>query len=211
MYVEDDPAHTSGTRQEPKNEAESNQEQARSWHQKEPVRRVEQHETKAAPTIVKRPQMGTASSPFIRPERDWNFCKLYAKFIGLDYEFQRELHTCGARINALVNAFRESAHATVGIPYTGVEKIVQDSCNGGITESLVQPRHGAGLDTSFKSVSHHQLVTLAPASDKVGHFGKVVAVIGIAHDDKFALGFLNPLSQGIAVTLNGGVHHTGTV
>src|SRR4051812_44023796 len=47
----------------------------------------------------------------------------------------------------------------------------------------MQRRHGAGLDAARKTVAHHQRITLPEFLDEALEKRKIVAIVGVAHDD----------------------------
>jgi len=63
----------------------------------------------------------------------------------------------------------------------------------------VKPGHGAWLYAALKPVTHDQFGPLAPPGDEVRHLRKIVAVVGVAHDDELAFCLFNSLTQGVAV------------
>src|SRR6185369_13523830 len=97
----------------------------------------------------------------------------------------------------------ESAQSTVKITARTIEEQPSDSREHGITEIPVQPGHRIPLDTSFETVTHHQVETVTQLVEERTEVTEVVAVVGVPHDDRTAAGCLNPAEQGTAVTFFG--------
>ncbi len=80
-----------------------------------------------------------------------------------------------------------------------MEKRIQDRGQRRIAKIFVKPGHGAWLYAALKPVTHDQFGPLAPPGDEVRHLRKIVAVVGVAHDDELAFCLFNSLTQGVAV------------
>ena len=56
----------------------------------------------------------------------------------------------------------------------------------------VQKWHGPFLNTSCKTVSHHQVVPLTKFLQKCHQVGEIIAIIGISHDNIFPQRAVDP-------------------
>ena len=84
----------------------------------------------------------------------------------------------------------------------------------------MQIGHGAGLDPPSESVAHHEFVAFAQLDEKGSQIGEIVAVVGVSHNDVFAMRRLEPSHESAAVSLlihdddsgaGGGGNRRGTV
>src|SRR6266478_1763809 len=75
----------------------------------------------------------------------------------------------------------------------------------------MMPGHGAVFDLALEAIPDHEFITFAPFGDEAGRFRKVVAPIGVAQNNKFAMSFFDALAQCAAVALYGGVDNARAV
>ena len=61
-----------------------------------------------------------------------------------------------------------------------------DAAEHRIAEITVQERHGAGRDAALEAVAHDQIAAVAQFRHEGLQAGKIVAVVGVAHDDETA-------------------------
>ena len=81
------------------------------------------------------------------------------------------------------------------------EEQAPDAREDGVADVLVQERHRARVNATRESVAHHEVVPFAQALQERIDARKVVAVVGIAHDDELALRRLDPALKSSAVPL----------
>ena len=56
----------------------------------------------------------------------------------------------------------------------------------GVTEIAVQWRHGSRLDAAAEPVAHDEIMAIAELLQKGHQLGKVIAIVGVTHDDVLA-------------------------
>jgi hypothetical protein len=98
----------------------------------------------------------------------------------------------------------------VKIAALAVKKHATEKRQHGITEIAVQRGHGASLDASGKTVSHHQVVTGAQLFQEAGYMAEVVAVVSVAHNHKAAAGSTDTTHEGTPVSFLWHIDHTGS-
>src|SRR5271168_2959646 len=128
------------------------------------------------PAVPEAPQMRRAP-PLVGPQRDGNLRYLCAKLCRLDNKFGCELHSRAAQVHAVVNGARKAAHSAMAVADARVKKKIEHRREPGISDVLVVPGHGAGLDLAAKAVAHNHVESLAPHFDEPRQFGKIIAVV----------------------------------
>src|SRR5438270_13419121 len=118
---------------------------------------------------------GTAAQVFV--QSDGNFRNPGTELRRLDNEFRSELHSRGAKVHAIVDGARKSAHSAVRISDTSMEKKIKQRGQAGIADIFVVPRHRSALDAAAKPIPHHYIVAFSPHGHKVGNLAKIVAGI----------------------------------
>src|SRR5437870_8864893 len=79
-----------------------------------------------------------------------------------------------------------------------------------ITEIFVKGLHGARSDSTLEAVTHHELITVAQLRQKRSQIRKVVAVIGVSHDDVLTSRGCDSSQQGAAVAFSGNVNYASS-
>src|SRR5579859_2487315 len=65
---------------------------------------------------------------------------------------------------------------------------------------MVQRRHSILLDATAKAIAHYEVRALSKLFHESWDVSKIIAIIGIAHDNELAPSRRNPAHQGISVT-----------
>jgi hypothetical protein len=89
--------------------------------------------------------------------------------------------------------------AIVEVADRALEEQSADAAQDGIAKVLMQPWHGAGRDAALEPVAHDELGAPAQLRHEWTQVGKVVAVVGVAHDHVTATGGANSGLQRSAV------------
>src|SRR5713101_4451024 len=140
------------TGKKPKDEKETASHEHRPGQQEEPVWRVHQHESQAAPAIAETPEMGRPAA-LVRPENNGNLADPCADLPGLDDHLERKFHPRTADIQPVIEDAREPTHTAITVADTHVEEQIEQSGEAGISEILVQWGHGSGLDAAAEAVA----------------------------------------------------------
>ena len=120
------------------------------------------------------------------PQCDRNLRGFCAELRRLDHKFRSEFHPVAAHIHPVKHFPGKSTHSAVSITDAGMKKQIQQRRQTGIANVLVVPRHRARFDLSGKTISHHHFAAFAPLRHKSRHFGEIIAIVGITHDDESA-------------------------
>src|SRR5215472_4425559 len=142
------------------------------------------------PTVTEAAQVGRPST-LVGPERDWNLHYPGAEPRRLDGELRRKFHAGRAQFQAIIKILCKTTHAAVHVPNSGAKKQVQHRRHHRCAEVSVMPRHRSRFDDTPQSVTHYEFISSPPARHEFWHLGKVVAIVGIAHNDKLADRSLN--------------------
>ena len=148
-------------------------------------------------------------SALIRPQDDRNFRDARSDLRSFDDELKRELHTRSAQIEPVIDGTSEATHPAVDVAYACAKKEIQKPCKARIADEPVKQRHGALLDATPETISHHEIVTLTQFVDKMRHLAKVVGVIGIAHNNENTSGRRYPRFQGGTISTRRDSCHPG--
>src|SRR5690242_16498544 len=135
-----------------------------------------------APTVAPGAQV-RRSAAAVRGEGGGHLSYLQTHEAGFDHHFAGKLHSGSAQAQFFVTGFAEAAQPTVKITALATEKQPSHERQHWIPHISVQERHGAGLDATGKTVSHHQVITSTQFLEKTRNMPKVVAVIGVTHDE----------------------------
>jgi len=136
-----------------------------------------------------------------------NFQALKGAFNG---HFRGEFHAGGLQLHFIIGRFCEAAQARMKIMRGTFEKYPANGREHGVADPAVFPGHGPRHDpaaTGGEPAAHHQFIARLETFHKPVHLGKIITVIGIAHDDPFAPGGLDAAAQGVPITLGGDGHH----
>ena len=106
--------------EQPGHHREAHDHQHCTRKQEEPVRCVQQHEAKAAPTVAETAQVRRTAA-LVRPKNDGNFRYSRADLRGLYDHLESEFHPGAADIQRVIERAREGAHAAITIPDAGTE------------------------------------------------------------------------------------------
>ena len=149
----------------------------------------------------------------IRPERDGHLGNFEGLEHGcLDDHLGCKFHARGFQLHFFVSRFGESPQAAMKIPDGAFEKESPDEREDGIADPTVLPRHRSRRNraaTVRKPAAHYEIKAVAEFLNKPVDVGKVIAVIGITHDDPFGLGRLNAAAQGAAISFFPDRHDPG--
>jgi len=88
-----------------------------------------------------------------------------------------------------------------------LEKESPDPGQDGITQVSMEWRHGIGRNPSLKPISHDQIVSSPQLFDKWAQVRKVVAVVGVTHDDVLATRRFNAAHKRASITFLGHMNH----
>jgi hypothetical protein len=88
-----------------------------------------------------------------------------------------------------------------------VEKESPDPGQDGITQVSMEWRHGIGSNPSLKAIPHDQVVPSPQLFDKGAQVRKVVAVVGVPHDDVLATRRFNTAHERASITFFGHMNH----
>src|SRR6266566_2111966 len=127
--------------------------------QKEPIRRIQQHEPQVPPAVPKTAQV-RGPSPLVRPQRDGNFRDARLNLCGFDDKLRGEFHPRASQVHALVYRAREPAHPAVAVANAGAKEEIQQCGKAGISYVFVVPGHRFRPDLSLKPVAHYHVVAL---------------------------------------------------
>jgi len=164
------------------------------------------------PTVAPTAEVGRAGAAVFM-ERDGHFFDAKPAQGGFDNHLTGEFHAGGAEIHFVEGLFGESAKAAVEIVGRAAEEESTDEGQGRVADPSVCPRHGAGNDLSTAcrhTAAHDEVGTGAEFLDEGFDFGKVVAVVRVAHDEESSLGGFHSGSKGIAVAFFGDIDNAGT-
>lgn len=89
------------------------------------------------------------------------------------------------------------------------EEQTADPAQDRIAQIPMERRHGPGSDPPLEAVAHDQIHALAQFVHKDLQAGKIVAVIGIAHDGILAARSSDTTQQGSAISFLRHIHHPG--
>ena len=170
--------------------------------QEKPTRAEEQHETKVAPAVSPAPQVGRSGTS-VWIECDGDLGEFQTRQGGLDHHFRGEFHARRAEFHAGVGLLREPAHSAVEIVGGGLEKQSADEGEDRIANPAVLPWHRARRNrptTGWHPTAHDEIVPLLEHFNKCRNVRKVVAVIGVAHEDPFSLSCFDAAAQGVAIS-----------
>src|SRR5207237_8053822 len=70
------------------------------------------------------------------------------------------------------------------------------------------PGHGLVIAFALEAIANNELVALAPFIDEARDLGKVMAAVGVAHDDELAACLFDPVTEGASVAFELGVYHS---
>src|SRR5580698_7240647 len=138
---------------------------------------------------------------FIRPQGYGNFRNARAQLFRLDDEFGSEFHSRAAHIHLIKNGAGKSPHPAMAVPDSRTEEKIQQRRKPRIADIFVVPGHGTRPNPSPKTIAHHHVVAFAPLLQEMRNLGEVIAIVGVAHDDKAAPRRPDALSQGGSVAL----------
>ena len=130
---------------------------------------------------------------------------------GFDHHFGGELHASGAQVQAQDGGAGEAAQAAMEIAHRGAEEQATDGGQHRIADIAVVPGHGAGGDAACEPIAHDQIGAITQSGDKGVEIGKIITVVGIAHDDETALGGGDATGQGGAIAFLRHIDEAGAI
>jgi hypothetical protein len=122
--------------------------------------------------------------------------------------FRGEFHSAADQAEPLNGRFGEAAQAAMKIVDRRAEKKAPDEAENRVTQIAMKERHGARRNPSLESVAHHDLCPGSQALHVAVEPRKIIAVVGVTHDDKRAPGCFNPRHQRGAISWRCGVDHS---
>ena len=160
-----------------------------------------------APTIAPTAEVGRAGAAVFM-ERDRHFFDVESAQGGFDDHLAGEFHAGRAEVQFVKSFLGESTEAAVEIVGGAAEEESADECQSGVPDPAVLPRHGAGDDfsaTCWHTAAHDEVCARAEFLDEGFDLGKVVAEIGVTHDEEFTLGRFHAVAEGVAVAFFGNI------
>ena len=134
----------------------------------------------------------------------------HAKQRGFHDHLAGELHSGGTQVHDFISSLREGAQAAVEVSAWSFEKKASDPGEHRIAEVPMQRPHGTGFDTTKEPVAHDEVTSLAQLFEEPRHIPKIVAAIGVAHDNELTAGGGDTTHQCAAITLAWDVNHADT-
>src|SRR5262245_12799008 len=122
---------------------------------------------------------------------DWNLADPGTTEARLYDHFGGELHTCAALLQAFIVDLREATHAAVDIVNGSLEPSPRHRGKYWIAQPAMRERHRArfyGATACRKPTALHKIVPFTKPVHKFWNFKKIVAIVGVAHDDVLAAG-----------------------
>ncbi len=163
-----------------------------------------------APAITPAAQVGRAATPIDR-EGCWYFADGEAVECGPHHHLARKLHTRRAQIEPEDSVAVKAAQAAVEVAYIAAEEDAPDRGEHRIAQVAVQWRHGTGGNPTAEAVAHHQIGTGTKLIEEWLEPGKVVAIIGIAHDHVASTGSADAGHECATITTASRDRQSGTV
>src|SRR5216683_3645197 len=198
------------TGKKPENEKEAASHERRAGQQEEPVWRVHQHESQAAPSVAETSEVGRPAA-LVRPENNGNLADPRADLPGLDDHLERKFHPRTADVQPVIEGAREPTHTAITVADAHVEEQIEQGGEAGISEIPVEWRHGAGFDAAAEAVAHDDVVAFPQFFHESRHVAEVIAVVGVAHDDECAMRGRNAGAQRGSITALRYADHTRSV
>src|ERR1700722_1891270 len=154
------------------------------------------------PAVAPAPQMRRPGPPIRRQ------CRRHLSYSQpsdgrLHHHLRSELHARRLKVKVEHGVAVETPQAAMEVATGGMEKQPADGGQDRIAEVAMEWRHRAGGDAALETISHDQRVPFAQSGDKVVEPAEVIAVVGIAHDDKTAARGADPAQKGAAISLFG--------
>jgi hypothetical protein len=121
---------------------------------------------------------------------------------GFDDHFGGKFHAGRSQPHTLVGLLAEAAQTAIEIPDVTVpEEEPSEARERWISEVLMQRRHRALLNASAEAVAHDEVRAPAQLLHEARDVAKIVAVVGIPHNDELAARSCDSAHQGVAVSL----------
>ena len=190
--------------------AQRQQEQARK--QEDPAWAVEKKEAQGAPTIPERPQVRAVALAAVGVQGDGYLGDAGALHARANDHFRGEFHAGAALLEFVVMAARETPHAAVNVTDGKLEHHSGQAREKRVSQPAMKEGHGAGHDppaAAGQAATLYQVVARPQLFDELGDFAKIVAVVGVAHDDEATSGCRDPRHQRISVASFRHVDHPG--
>ena len=120
--------------------------------------------------------------PAIFMEDSWDFCNVQFGQSTSNHHFACKFHPCRLELK-FTNFFSiETSQSTVKIADWDMKEESTQETQHRVSQIAVQGGHSAWLD-SPKTISHHKMRTASQLVNKVIERAKIIAVVGITHDD----------------------------
>src|SRR5579863_558164 len=158
-----------------------------------------------APAVAPGSQMRRPPAT-IRRQRSGNFGDLQPAERSFDDHLAREFHSGGLQIDPLNRAAIEAAQAAMKIADRGAKEQAAKLRQHRVAQVAVQERHGAGLDSPPKAISHHEIGAIAQFGHELFDSSKIVAAVGITHNDMATASRADAAQKRTAITLALNVH-----
>ena len=134
---------------------------------------------------------------------------------GFDDHLGGELHAGRLQVHLLERGFCIAAQAGVKIVRGTFEEQPPDERQHGIADPAVFPGHRAGRNGATahrQPAAHDEFVTSLKFFDEAVDVGKIIAIIGVAHNDPFAGSGAGAADKRAAIALGFDRHqsHTGS-
>ena len=146
---------------------------------------------------------GARSRP-VAPQRRRHLHDSHAAFCRLQQHFAGEFESIRLDIHPFERFPRKGSQSALGVTDTGVEEQVHERRQRGRAQVAVLPGHGARTDTAQEPIPHDKIRALMEGPHERGNVRKIVALVGVAHDDETAAGLLDSKPQGAPVPAHGG-------
>src|SRR5208337_391329 len=168
--------------------------------QKQPTRTVKEQKSQMAPAIAPSAQVRGTAAP-VRRERCGYLSDSHFEKSGLHDHFGGKLHARRAQSHTHVRILTKSPETAVKITRAASKQHPPNLGENRISKVPMQSWHRAPLNASAEAVAHDEVRAPAQLLHEARDVAKVVAVVGIPHDDELATRSRDPAHQGVAVSL----------
>ena len=182
---------------EPDRQGQAGQEDDKARDDKEMDGRIDEHESDMPPGIPESGQLGNAFARLVR-HGDFGDAELFLQ--GMDHHLAGEFHPGRAQPHEVIGLPAESAQAAMGVRYGPAEQDPQKPGQERVPDMAVGPAHGPGQDRAPETGPDDEIAALAEAIDEPRDLQEIVGVVGIAHDDEAAPGFLDAPAESRSVS-----------
>src|SRR6185437_1185300 len=139
------------------------------------------------------------ASPPVRRQSGWHLGDAQTVKRRLDHHFERELHSGRIEFQAADRIAAKAAQPAIEVVDGRVEDGASEQGQQRIADVAVKRRHGAFGDAAAEAVADDEIEPVGQPRDETVETAKIVAVVGIAHDDQFAARRVNAGLQRVAV------------